>query len=480
MHLLHTIQSIPKILESPSACSHPTLPHVKLSAMQPTTPIYPLTPDQSGALSFLNNFFNEPLPWIHHTEREALICGYAGTGKTWLISQWLSTLCDQDPIPSICIAAPTHKALDVLRQQCGHLPLGFKTLNALLGVSVFRNDEGDMEKSLFGSDLAFDLVVVDEGSMVNAEFFRLLQRAIKEGIIGRVVYVGDPAQLPPVKEDHSPIFDIPAERTFTLREIVRHSGAIITVATYLRRCIEEETSFSLYEIRDLVPAGDRSVSFITKKAIYAWATNAYKANLECRILAWTNAAVIDHNKVMHDICYPGVSFFGIGERVIVNEAYQIRKPKEGQLPSEDDALMNGEIMTVTSCELLPPLLGVVIYEVSAIRLLTGKPVTVQVAFSEPRRAAVHKGLNEDIWALRDYRSNGAHAEKREELVRVRKAIGRLCPLRHSYASTVHKSQGSTYAVAIVDFNDIYRSDDNARLMYVGATRPSQFLVFAKS
>jgi ATP-dependent exoDNAse (exonuclease V) alpha subunit len=58
-------------------------------------------------------------------------------------------------------------------------------------------------------------------------------------------------------------------------------------------------------------------------------------------------------------------------------------------------------------------------------------------------------------------------------------VFRLAPLRHAYACTVHKSQGSTYDISMVDFSDVFRSDDKARLIYVAATRASKFLVFAK-
>ena len=55
----------------------------------------------------------------------------------------------------------------------------------------------------------------------------------------------------------------------------------------------------------------------------------------------------------------------------------------------------------------------------------------------------------------------------------------IADLREPYASTVHKSQGSTYEVCFMDMGDIRRCFDRntlARMLYVGCTRPKQKLI----
>lgn len=434
-----------------------------------------LTQDQKDAIKFLNSFY--ALHKEKDEPREAVLCGYAGTGKTWLVGNWLTDLLFDHPSLDVCIAAPTHKALDVLRSKCGHLPVAFMTLNALLGVSIRKNDEGDVLSERYDAENKFGLVVVDEASMVNAEFRGLLGVQVGAGRLGCVVYVGDPAQLPPVKEDISLVFKI--DNMITLEEIVRYDGAIIKVATYLREKITSEEPFNLFEINELCSDPvDRSVSFIPRDGIYKWAERAFHKQLDARIVSWTNAAVAKHNKVLHDVLYPGTPFFGVGERVLCNDSYTIRKPEEGKRATSDDGLYNGEILTVVSCTPSTPIRGVVVYEVEATKA-SGTVINVLVTPNETLRLAEHTRLNEEIYGLRNYRSNLAEATRRTELVAIRKAIGRLCPLQHSYASTVHKAQGSTYQICIVDFSDLYRSEDKARLMYVATTRPSQFLAYAR-
>ena len=52
-------------------------------------------------------------------------------------------------------------------------------------------------------------------------------------------------------------------------------------------------------------------------------------------------------------------------------------------------------------------------------------------------------------------------------------------LRPSYASTVHKSQGSTYETTFIDMSDIGKCripSDVARMVYVAITRASQQVI----
>lgn len=434
--------------------------------MQLDLPITSLTNDQKAAAKFLDKFI------ANTAVKEALLIGPAGTGKTWLLGVWLEKLMIDNPQlkDRVCIAAPTHAALDVLRQKCGHIPVPFRTLNSLLGVSVRRTDEGAMLAETFKSDCEYLLVAVDEGSMVNEEFKFLMDQKVRKGEIAKVLYLADRAQLKPVKEETSKVFNIPKEHTVELNEIVRYGGAIIRLATYLRKCFEDEQDFNLFTMQEQTDPKDRSVSYIKKAAMYEWALHAEKAGLSCRILAWTNLAVFMHNEYMHQTLYPDAPFFGVGEKALVNDTYQLKIKKEGEPTSENDSLYNGEVLTVTSCTLADKLHGLTTYEVSANRT-TGLPVTVRVAIDDGHRLRVHKQLNEDIYAIK-----GMTVEK-SRLIAIRKEVNRLAPLRHAYSNTVHKAQGRTYDVAIVDFRDIVRSEEKTHLMYVGSTRPSKFLVF---
>jgi hypothetical protein len=216
--------------------------------------------------------------------------------------------------------------------------------------------------------------------------------------------------------------------------------------------------------------------------MYSWSKVALDKELDCRILGWTNSAVISHNNAMHKLCYPDELMpFAVGEKVLVNDAYTLKKDQGSRQASENDppdTLMNGELLTTVECSVAESTAGVVTYALRCTRS-DGQELSLLFAPNEGHRAATHKSLNEAIFEIRDFRTDQAAAKKRQELMLLRRAVFRLAPLRHAYACTVHKSQGSTYDISMVDFSDVFRSDDKARLIYVAATRASKFLVFAK-
>jgi exodeoxyribonuclease-5 len=427
-----------------------------------------VTPHQQGGVDFLDAF-------LESFERVAVLQGYAGVGKTHVIVQWLLSVIERKPNWKICITAPTHKALDVLRSKCGHLNVEFRTVASLLGVHISRNEDGELTKGMVPRDETFDLVVCDEASMVNREdTISIAGRNFK------LVYVGDPAQLPPVKEQHSPAFEY--QNKFLLTEVVRQQAdnPVVGIATMLRERIEMGASFTLQDIGAFYKADDTRLRKINRATLYKWCEASVRKEMNGRILAYTNATVLQHNKVMHEIMHPGTPLFGIGERVLLNDAYTM--PKQPGDSDEDDPemLTNGMEFTVKECTLrAPEPHGVITYDVE-LEDKNGTLRTLPVALYEANAKAVFQSLTEKIWVMR--KKLGKTYEDREELKKllaVRKPLNLLAPIRHAYACTVHKSQGSTYDISYVDWNDTYRSEDRTKLMYVAVTRTSNYLVIVE-
>lgn len=426
------------------------------------------TKQQQQAIEFLDAFMSGDV-------RTACLQGYAGVGKTWVVSYWMQTLLEQQPHLKICVGAPTHKALDVLRSKCGHLDVEFKTVASLLGQHISRNEDGEITKGESPRDWQFDLVLVDEGSMVNLD-----QCSKLEAKNWKLLYVGDPAQLPPVGEDSSPAFRYPHK--FLMSEVVRYDGMspVAGLATMLRERIEVGESFTLSDVAAHAVAGDKRLTRCTRSRLHDWALGALDKGLDGRILAYTNATVTQHNAALHARLYPGAPLFGEGEKVLVNDAYALPKVPGSPMDEEPEMLTNGTMLTVRTCTLREgEEHGVVTYDVECENK-DGRIYLLPVALHEANAKAVHKMLTDKLWALRRKQGRtSADNEAIRELLRIRKPLNLLAPLRHAYACTVHKSQGSTYDVAFVDFNDMYRSEDRTKLMYVAVTRTSNFLVIAE-
>jgi exodeoxyribonuclease V alpha subunit len=139
--------------------------------------------------------------------RVAVLGGGPGTGKTTTVSRLLVALAEASPAPlRIALAAPTGKAAarlaeslqrpdDALTtQERGWLArLSWSTLHRLLGV----RSGGGQPWYCAGNRLPYDVVVVDEASMVSLTLFARLLEALRPS--ARLVLVGDPDQLASVE-----------------------------------------------------------------------------------------------------------------------------------------------------------------------------------------------------------------------------------------------------------------------------------------
>ena len=170
-----------------------------------------------------------------------MITGGPGTGKTTTVVKILALLQELSERPLlIALAAPTGKAAMRLQESIGfnkaalpctaaikaHIPESVTTLHRLLGAKppspYFRHDAD--------KPLVYDLVVVDEASMVDLALMSKLLAALKPG--SRLILLGDKDQLASV-ESGAVLADLTQalpEQTVELKKSHRFDGAIKRLA----------------------------------------------------------------------------------------------------------------------------------------------------------------------------------------------------------------------------------------------------------
>ena len=186
---------------------------------------HPLAEADPGTLARLfGQLFPQARDGIDHQARAAavalrhplvLVTGGPGTGKTTTIARLLVLLAAQavqadQALPRVALAAPTGRAAERMAESlrlavqrlrlvgiapalCDAMPSTGTTLHRLLGVIP----DSPRFRHHADNPLPYDVVVVDEASMIDLPLMTKLVEAVADG--SRLVLLGDPDQLPSVE-----------------------------------------------------------------------------------------------------------------------------------------------------------------------------------------------------------------------------------------------------------------------------------------
>lgn len=425
-------------------------------------PKFAPTPDQQEALDLMTSWLSAGYakPKFSHPSPYFLLKGYAGTGKTFCIQELVNAGTFR---PSeICFTAPTNKAVKVLRNYLDDAALqscATRTIYSLLGLSLQANGEvKELQKPDEPVDLSrYKVIVVDEGSMVN----RFLQSAIDDAFSDwsvPFIFMGDPAQLPPVGEITSPIWKI--ENGYTLTKVLRYGNSMLDLATSIRNIVDNP--FPSIKIETNPPV---------HRVLKAEWLDQIEANLElfksdeAKIISWRNVKVDEYNAYVRKL------IFGQSART----TKWLPTDKIVATSRINDLDKNVLLQTDETAEILEVVEGhhpmyseFDIYNILALderkRKITLRVLTDSGAFKLSNK------LNE-----LSMEAKGGKRYKWLEFWELKEAFAEI---RHSYAITSHRSQGSSYRKVFVDLEDLMLNRNKAeafRSLYVSCTRQREEL-----
>ena len=204
-----------------------------------------LSCDQINAKIKINSFLNDKFTKFF------LLKGSAGTGKTTLITNILNGY-----KKNIALCATTHKAVSVLKKMKldDNKNLTFVTIHKLLkikrvinadGRQVFKSNIKDDKlnnKSEIKSIYYYDIIIIDECSMIEQKLLDTII-GLENKIKGKIIFIGDICQLPPVNEKNSKVFKYNLEN-YELKKIMRYKGEIVNLCNDIRKLIIDH-SFKL-------------------------------------------------------------------------------------------------------------------------------------------------------------------------------------------------------------------------------------------
>lgn len=415
-----------------------------------------LTEEQQSALTQLVNWLktSDPEDWAF------VLKGYAGTGKTYLIKELVNQAKGR-----FIFTAPTNKATKVLRESVTTKTYQpeVRTIYSLLGLRLEATGE---IKELSVPEDPLDIsqyraIIVDEGSMVNAQVLAYIKKVSRDFAV-KFIFMGDPAQLPPVKELTSPIWKFTTGAELT--KVMRHDNQILELATRIRGVVNHPApSIKLLSAND----GDEGVWKLSEgefeaRILERAAAGDFSKPYGSKAIAWRNVSVDRLNKLIRDrIFHKPASPWLVEDRIIFTA------------PAKD---LDDEIVATTDDE------GTITRVEEEYHALHGEFKIYRVSIMlDTNMPVVARILHSDSQAL--------YSQRVEELAAAARSNKRLWKkfwdfkdcfhtIRHAYAITAHRSQGSTYDEVFLDWRDVLvniNRQEAYRCLYVGATRPKKRL-----
>lgn len=394
---------------------------------------FTFTADQKEAMKQLCYFLYD------NNTRTFGLYGFAGTGKTTTMTKLIHYLIYKNYLESMVLSAPTNTAVNVIkskfRADLGDLitkklkiedipedfddliekleEKGFKihflTTHKLLNYKNDFNINGERifvkgDKSSLDN---YDLVIVDESSMLPIQIVtHLFEEAYKQSNkkAPKVLFMGDPAQLPPVNERLSIIFaknhkdfdfkqfqqiflnnktqtydydknlmelmqkrfdylkdKILGMKTITLKEVMRSNNSqVIGLCNEIRNWVLNEIKTpKLYKYKcDKVflykydGKQKKTDNDWFKKCIDYNQRKNDKEHLNNIILTWTNKASDEYNNTMRKTLFKKekLNKFEIGDTLIFVEFYNIKSDDDKPKKNDENIFYTSEQIKVTDID----------------------------------------------------------------------------------------------------------------------------------
>lgn len=417
-----------------------------------------------------------------------ILKGYAGTGKTTLISALVNTFAEFNK--KTILLAPTGRAAKVFSVYSGK-----KAFTIHKFIYKIKNKNGIVEIVRKENKWNHTLFIVDEVSMISNlthenELFgnnNLLDDLINfvfEGENNKLLFIGDDAQLPPVHSDESPAMNIDFLRhsfhleidEYQLTDVVRQTSesGILYNATLLRSKINH-LDFSLPVFSNLLFEDFQRLSSQDLEEELNILYTSYDPEDIVIITRSNKRALIFNNEIRNRIFYR--------ENQIATGDY-IMSVKNNYHWIEEDSevgfLANGDMMEIQNIIKTNSLYG---FNFADVRVrLCDYPQFPDVEFKvilnslESPAASLSQTDLKTLYheVSKDYEDI---PNKRIRFLKIKNnPYLNAAQVKFSYALTCHKTQGGQWKIAFIDFNYIKGKEmdkESLRWLYTALTRTTE-------
>lgn len=429
---------------------------------------------------------------INSTSEDIFVLkGYAGTGKTTIISNVINSIHN---IEMKCVLlAPTGRAAKVISNYSGkpaftiHKRIYYPKKNKFGGVSFtlqqnkFKNTLFIVDESSMISDTSQDSKLYENGSLLDDLFFY-----VDAGKNCKLLLIGDTAQLPPVNMTVSPALDIDGlslhyqknVHHIEFDEVMRQSedSGILYNATILRDLLNshfiDTFKFNLKGFKDIVRLQD---SYDIQDAIHGAYDNY---GLEDTVfIVRSNKRANQYNQKIRASILSKENEISTGDYLMVvkNNYFWLKEE------SEAGFIANGDIIEILEIRKIQELYGFKFATVK-VRMVDypNQPpldtiIMLDTIMSESPSLSYEESNRLYQEVLLDYEEERQQYKKLQK-VKANEYFNAL-QVKFSYAITCHKSQGGQWKTVFVE--QPYLPDgidvDYVRWLYTAITRAQEKL-----
>jgi exodeoxyribonuclease-5 len=410
------------------------------------------------------------------------LIGYAGTGKTTIVKEILANIGGL----KIVVSAPTHAAKKIIAKKTEKPG---ETIQKILGLRPnIELDNFNPNKPIFDPKAEptignYDVVIIDEASMINRHAFKMItQLALDYNT--KVLFIGDDAQLPPVKEVKSPVF-LEIVNVSSLSIIERQkdgnpNNIIIDIAR--NDVINQTNNLVSYLQKNPIAFNENGEGYaLYDKSQFYYKSLEYYFNSEFQVntdyvktITWSNSAVGVLNNFYRKKLYPEAKeLITIGDLV---KGYRNVSKETAQAPYFMPLIENSEeylvkkVNIVTKTYLKIPLL---VYETT---LDNDKVLDILHPDSYERYS---EEITNRLIKAKTTRNWKQYYDFHDKIVLISNcydSMGEVLTAKHidyGYASTVHKTQGSTYKNVCINLDELLKNPnpvERRKLIYVALSR----------
>lgn len=460
------------------------------------------------------NAFDNILEFIDNPEEDAFVLkGYAGTGKTFLVKRIIEYITATYIKRKIAITAPTNKAVQVLQADApfntdeGKGPvledifnaearLTYSTIHKLLGLKEQITNTGEQKFTPNPKDkndiTNYQYLILDEVSMLDDA---ICHEVMKHSNKIRIIFMGDPAQIPPVNKVDCIPFRKQEDYKFNqseLKQIMRQTGEhpVVDASFLIRNNLKIEQPIPV--LKSNLNDEGKGIIYINsetqRKGVRPILADMFNNDEfrndadHAKVIAWRNKTVNYLNSIIRQILYgEDAMTYMVGEKLVARKPIFEQKKDNFwgskwsiSLNTSEEMEVKDVIVTTKKFVEGRHQLYATIYK---CKVDVWDPVKKKLV--ENNINIIHEDSSLDYRKLlKETKQLAINTRDKSAWVSFYNIMKWSADVSYNYAITAHKAQGSTYTNVLLMEEDIDLNKtmlERNRIKYTAYSRPTDTL-----